>query len=157
VRDVRKFVQQIFSLDPVVYNLHGIDPPLRTPSDYRALAKMAFGNHALLPNEQPDQLLYAEEFYLIAVPGSGCGVSTKDWVAIRRRNDRQLAALLLQHERTHAWIKRARWDEYTEADAWLATAEMCLPGTWRKRGLWITDHPYLPKWFLALALEIEAA
>jgi hypothetical protein len=157
VRDVRRFVDLIFTRDPAVYSLHGIDPPRLRPEAYAQLAREAYGRHALLPSRAPEDLLEAEGFVLVPMPGARCGVSTRDWVAIRRGHDWMLAMLLCHHERTHGWAKRIWMEEYTEADVWLATAEMALPGSWRRRGEWLLDHPYLPRWFLALALEIEAA
>jgi hypothetical protein len=156
-RDVRRFVELIYSRDPDVYDRHGIEPPRMSEAAYAHLARQAFGGHALLPLAPPEKLLEAEGFILISIPSTRCGVSTQDVIAIRRERDKRLAALLLQHERTHGWIQRLGWDDYTESDVWLATAEVALPGKYRQRGMFVKDHPYLPGWFLALALEVEAA
>jgi hypothetical protein len=159
VRDVRRFVELIYTRDSDVYDRHGIEPPRKDPAAYQRLAREAYGDHALLPTDRPEDLLDAEGFVLIALPGAGCGVSTRDMIAIRRTHDRRLGALLLHHERTHGWAKRMGWrgDEATEADIWLATGELCLPGKYGRRADLLRGHPYLPWWFLALALRIEAA
>jgi hypothetical protein len=157
VRDVRRFVELIYTRDSDVYELHGIEPPQKDHRAYERLAREAHGDHALLPTDRPEDLLDAEGFLLVSIPGARCGVSTRDAVAIRRSQDRRLASLLLQHERCHGWTQRLGWDEFTEADVWLATGELCLPGKYGRRVDLLRGHPYLPFWFVALALRIEAA
>lgn len=158
MRDTQNFVELIYQRNPAVYDSRGIEPPRLKPGAHQNLARVAYETHSHPPTCSPEDLLEAEKFVLVNVPSTKCGVSTKDWAAIRRGHDWRLACLLGQHERTHGWSKRV-WvaGEFTEADVWLATAEMCFPRTRPGRAELLKDHPYLPRWFLAQAILIEAA
>lgn len=151
MRDLRGFVRVIYSLDPAQYDLHGIELPTLDPWVYRHLADRAFSTHALGPLEPPSRIVEAEGFVLLPCSGLGCGLSTREWLAVQRRRDPRLASLIVQHERAHGWLKRrGEWD-FTEADVWLATGFLALPGRLRVdflRG----GHPYLPDWFCQMPI-----
>jgi hypothetical protein len=150
--ELRRRIEITLSLNPALYDLYRIDPPRLLRGECRTIARQAYASHSLRANDDPERIVEAEELALIWVPSMGaqCGLSTADMILLRAGADPLLTGLLIHHERGHCWLKRLKYRGYTEADAWVLTAELVL---YRRERI----VPAVPAWFLPIAGHALAA
>lgn len=116
-------------------------PPRLTRAERRSLAR-AMRRHGCQPYEGADKRAEAEglELWEAAMPRR-CGVHAGNRIYLPAGLHEADADLVIDHERTHAWVDRRGLVHATEADAWLVTADaVWTPGDPRPQGF--------PDWFL---------
>jgi hypothetical protein len=128
----------------------GTPPPALHPAVYTSVVRAAHAEHGLGPDADPEHLATAEGWRIAWVPlPRGCGAHVGGLILLPWRQCREERALLIQHERAHAWLARRGLHHATEADAWRLTAEFtraALEARGSRR-----DFPWAPAWFLDLA------
>lgn len=134
----------------------GLQPPHLRPDHYATIVRDALALHELPAFADPECLLAAEGFRLSWAPVPGCGgAQLGDLVLLAWRADPRLRALLVHHERAHAWLRRRHWREATEADAWLLTGAFVAAAMEHWGVERAATFPWAPDWFLVLVVGAE--
>lgn len=151
---LERYVSLIFAGQ---YERAGVPHPMLEPAAYVSIARRAYALHSLTHEDDPERLLSAEGVHLCWRPGFSCGARFGDAVFAAWRAEPCQRCLVLHHERGHILTHRFGYDDANEADHWLLTAELALPGPARADYRRALATRRLPAWFVALAVEVPAA
>ena len=123
-----------------------VPPPHYGPLVYASIAREIRYSYDHAADAAPEDVVRAEGFAFAWADVPSCGCVTLQRILVRPVPDPQLRALLVHHERSHAWLLRRGLYDATESDDWHLTATIAAP-----------HATLLPLWFRAVAGLIEAA
>lgn len=128
-------------------------------SHYKSIQRQIDQIHTLNPVvDEFDEFARLEGFELVQGRIYACGGSCAmgETLYVGWKLDPKLRALLCHHERAHGWLRRLRWEDANEADAWRLTTAIILTAPVREQGPLFAASRF-PFWFLAAAGLIKAA
>lgn len=142
------------------YEAAGVPYPAFSWSQYESVQRQVALIHSLNPVvDEFEEFARLEGFELVqgriyACGGGACSMGETLYVGWKM--DPKLRALLNHHERAHGWMRKLRWEDANEADAWRLTTALVLPPWVRSQGPLFASTRF-PFWFLSAAGMIKAA
>lgn len=138
------------------YERVGMPPPALEPVAHYNLLKRILGEYDLDPTEDPERLLKSEGFALQYVPMPGkCGACYGEMILAPYVLDPRARALVIQHERMHAWSRRLRRRDVNDSDIWILTAGVIAAGLERFGYERSPAFPHAPDWAIPLILGAD--
>ncbi len=121
------------------------------PHAHRRVVDDALATHCLDAMSDPEELVAAEGFFLAWVPGMPCGAHSAKLILMPWSQDPRRRALLINHERAHAWLRALKHDDYNETDCWRITVLFTFPPACRSDRRALALNPWAPFWLIELA------
>lgn len=121
-------------------------PPRYGPLVYSSIAREIRTTYSHDADDAPEVILEREQFSFAWADVPSCGCVTCLRILAKPVLDRELRALIVHHERAHAWLLRRGLIDATESDAWFVTRAIVIPFAHQ-----------LPMWFRVVAELLPAA